>query len=343
MRLMSASLYVEQFYGSQNSNEHVFEIDTLKINDCQLSTEMTEKLLSCLRSFTSLTQLSITDSSFSFPPSPSKLLSITKLSAERVTSQSYEGLLSSLPGLRDIDITIDDAERDIPQITACLCRTGGQKLTRINLTAPSSLQSEKNIVVSRETVRGLGRLIREQTKDLQRLCLSGMKCLDAEDLVELVDLSSYSKALDSLHFQSLGGECFEYDQESGFRLLSVTKLSAKRVTSQSYEGLLSSLPGLKEIDITIDDAERDVPQITAGLRRTGGQQLTDITLTTLDSFRSEKNRVSRETMRGLGLLIRDQTKKCGQLSLIWVKCTDEEDLVYLIECCRRVKTMSSVW
>ncbi|XP_030849799.1 uncharacterized protein LOC105446736 [Strongylocentrotus purpuratus] len=233
-------------------------------------------------------------------------------------------------------------------------------------------------------MRGLGLLIREQTKDLQRLCLPGVKCLDEEDLVELVE-SSTLKALDSLHLQSLDGRCFEYDRESGFQvrkcrlstemtarmwsclrsfislnhltisdsslsftpsppeLLSVTKLSAKRVTSQSYEGLLSSLPGLKEIDITIDDAERDVPQITAGLRRTGGQQLTDITLTTLDSFRSEKNRVSRETMRGLGLLIRDQTKKCGQLSLIWVKCTDEEDLVYLIECCRRVKTMSSVW
>ncbi|XP_030849810.1 protein NLRC5-like [Strongylocentrotus purpuratus] len=129
---------------------------------------------------------------------------------------------------------------------------------------------------------------------------------------------------------------------STHELPSVEKLSAKRLTSQSYEGLLSSLPGLVHIDITIDDAEKDIPQITTGLRRAGGQQLTHIELTAPLSLPSEKNSVSRETMRGLGLLIREQTKKLQQLKLYWVKCTDEEDLVYLIECCRRVKTMSYV-
>ena len=98
---------------------------------------MTARMWSCLRSFTSLNHLAIADSSLSFPPSPHELPSVTELSAERVTSQSYEGLLSSLPGLIDIDITIDDAERDIAQITACLRRTGGQQLTHIKLTSPS--------------------------------------------------------------------------------------------------------------------------------------------------------------------------------------------------------------
>ena len=69
-----------------------------------------------------------------------------------------------------------------------------------DLTAPYSLPSEKKSV-SRETMRGLGLLIREQTKNLQRLNLSGMKCLDEEDLVELVESSTYSKALYSLHLQ----------------------------------------------------------------------------------------------------------------------------------------------
>ena len=174
-------------------------LSVLQVKEFRLSTEMTARLWSCLRSFTSLNHLTISDSSLSFPSSPPELPSVTKLSAKRVTSQSYEGLLSSLPGLRVIDITIDDAERDIPQITACLRRTGGQQLTRIDLTAPSSLPSEKKSV-SRETMRGLGLLIRDQTKDLQRLCLSGVKCLDEEDLVELVE-SSTLKALDSLHLQ----------------------------------------------------------------------------------------------------------------------------------------------
>ncbi|XP_030848455.1 uncharacterized protein LOC105438932 [Strongylocentrotus purpuratus] len=330
-----------------------------------------------------LRTLTISDSSLSFSPSPPELPSVTKLSAKRVTSQSYEGLFSSLPGLTDIDIDVDDAERDIPQITACLRRTGGQQLTRIELTAVSSLLSEKSSV-SRETMRGLGLLIREQTKNLQRLDLRWVKCSD-EDLVEIAESSTFLKALDSLHLQSLDGECFEYDRESGFQvkkcrlstemtarmwsclrsftsldhltisdsslsfppsppeLLSITKLSAKRVTSQSYEGLLSSLPGLIDIDITIDDAERDIPQITAGLRRTGGQQLTHINLRAPPSLPSEKNRVSRETMRGFGLLIREQTNNLQRLDLRRVKCTDEEDLVYLIECCRHVKTMSCVW
>ncbi|XP_030849902.1 uncharacterized protein LOC115927775 [Strongylocentrotus purpuratus] len=309
----------------------------LEIEQCQLSIEMTEKLWSCFRSFTSLNHLTISDSSLSFPPSPPDLQSVTNLSAERVTSQSYEGLLSSLPGLRVIDITIDDAERDISQITACLRRTGRQQLTHIELTAPSSLPSAKTSV-SRETVRGLGLLIREQTKDLQRLCLSGVKCLDEEDLVELVE-SSTLKALDSLHLQSLDGTCFEYDRESGFQLPSVTELLTESVTSQSYEGLLSSLPGLKEIDIAIDDAERDIPQIMAGLRRTGGQQLTRINITA-PSLPSEKQSVSSETMRGLGLVIREQTKNLQWLCLSRVKGTDEGDLVELVECCKHVKMMN---
>ncbi|XP_030849445.1 uncharacterized protein LOC105447176 [Strongylocentrotus purpuratus] len=361
----------------------------LEIEQCQLSTEMTTKLWCCLRSFTSLDSLSISDSSLSFPPSPPELPSVTELSAKRVTSQSYEGLLSSLPGLREIDITIDDAERDIPQFTACLRRTGGQQLIHIKLRAASSLPSEKKSV-SRETMRGLGLLIREQTKNLQWLNLSGIKCLDEEDLVELVESSTYLKALDRLHLQSLDGGCFAYDGKSGDQdecgllvkncqlstvmtarmwpclrsftslnhlsisdsslsfpssppeLPSVTKLSAKSVTSQSYEGLLSSLPGLREIDITFDDAKRDIPQITACLRRTGGQQLTRIELTAPYTLLSEKRSVSRETMRGLGLLIREQTKNLQWLRLFWVKCTDEEDLVDLIECCRHVKTMSEL-
>ena len=107
----------------------------LTIKDCQLlPTYITVKLWSCLRAFT-IHHLNISDSSLSFSSYPPELISVKKLSAERVTSQSYEGLLSSLPGLRDIDITIDDAESDISQITAGLRRTGGQQLTNIKLIA----------------------------------------------------------------------------------------------------------------------------------------------------------------------------------------------------------------
>ena len=169
----------------------------LGIQQCDLSAEMTKKLWSCLKSFTSLNHLTISDSSLSFPPPPPELPSITQLSARRVTSQSYEGLLSSLPGLRDIDITIDDAERDIPHITACLRRTGGQQLNYIRLEAPVLLPSEKKSV-SRETIRGLGRLIREHTKNLQWLCLSRVKCSAEEDWVKLVESCTQVKTINHL-------------------------------------------------------------------------------------------------------------------------------------------------
>ena len=107
----------------------------IQIRKCHLSNEMTTRMWSCLRSFTSLSKLSISDSSLSFPSSPPKLPSVSTLEAKNVTSQSYEGLLSSLPGLKEIDITIDDAERDISQITAGLQRTGREQLTEIRLQA----------------------------------------------------------------------------------------------------------------------------------------------------------------------------------------------------------------
>ncbi|XP_030848897.1 uncharacterized protein LOC115927296 [Strongylocentrotus purpuratus] len=197
---MSASLYVEQIPMYLDSDKNI-KIWTIK--DCQLSTEMTVKLWSCLRSFTSLKHLSISDSSFSFPSSPSELPSVTKLSAERLTSQSYTGLLSSLPRLRAIDITIDDAERDIPQINAGLRRTRGQHLKHIRLKALSSLPSEKKSA-SRETMRGLGLLIEEQTKNLQRLHLAGVESLDEESLVDLIECCRRVKTVSDVWFYLCG-------------------------------------------------------------------------------------------------------------------------------------------
>ncbi|XP_030848426.1 uncharacterized protein LOC105442431 [Strongylocentrotus purpuratus] len=164
---------------------------------------MTVKLWSCLRSFNSLNHLNISDSYLSFPPYPPELPSVLKLSAEKVTSQSYKGVISSLPRLRVIDITIDDAERDIPQIMAGLRRsyTGGQRLAYIKLTAPSSLPLEKKRVRS-ETLKKLGLLIREQTKNLQRLDLLGVKGTGEEDLVNLIESCRLVKSMSFVLLES---------------------------------------------------------------------------------------------------------------------------------------------
>eukprot|EP00057_Strongylocentrotus_purpuratus_P005232 XP_003730493.1 PREDICTED: protein sidekick-2 [Strongylocentrotus purpuratus] len=181
-RLMSSSLYVEQ---ELNSDELALSIDTLKIKDCQLSTEMTKKLWSYLRFLTSLKQLSISDSSLSFPRSLPDLPSVTKLSAERVKSHSYEGLLSSLSGLEEVDMTIGDAHtEDISQIQTSLRRhLTGQDLTCID---PHSFPSEWNeSSMLKKRIRGLGFLITEC-----QAILSGVIFGPKETVIDLVQSST---------------------------------------------------------------------------------------------------------------------------------------------------------
>ncbi|XP_030849891.1 uncharacterized protein LOC105446499 [Strongylocentrotus purpuratus] len=314
----------------------------LLVEKCQLSTEMTARLWSCLRSFTSLNHLSISESSLSFPPFLRELPSVTKLSAESVTSQNYEGLLSSLPGFRDIDITTDDPERDIPQITACLRRTGRQQLTHIDLRAPSSLPSEKNSV-SRETISGLGLLIREQTKNLQWLCLSRVKVTDEGDLVDLVECCKHVKMMNHLMLLGCGtksdGRLRHHitglnKSEKSLRVIALHDngqllLEKCQLSTEMTARLLSCLRSYTSLNhLSISDSSLSFPPSPPEL-----PSVTKI---------SEKQSVSRETMRGLGLLIREKTKNLQWLRLNDVKCTDEEDLVYLIECCRHVKTMSEL-
>ncbi|XP_041467416.1 uncharacterized protein LOC121417750 [Lytechinus variegatus] len=155
---------------------------------------MTSRMWTCVRSFTSLMRLTISDSSLSFPPSPPELPSVEKLSAVRVTSQCYEGVISSLPGVEDIAITMDDAEEDIARYTAVLRQKAGQKLTSISLHCPSSLSPERGRV-SRETMRGLGLFIKEHTKNLVLLYLEWVRCTDEDDIVYLIECCRRVKTL----------------------------------------------------------------------------------------------------------------------------------------------------
>ncbi|XP_041466108.1 uncharacterized protein LOC121416709 [Lytechinus variegatus] len=158
---------------------------------------MTSRMWSCFRPFTSLKNLTISDSSLSFPPSPPELPSVTKLSVKGKTSQSYNGLISSLPGVEYIDITTDYAEGDIARYTSALRLTAGQKLKHIRLygrSSWSSLSRERNRV-SRETMRGLGLVIKEHTRNIQKLHLRWVRCTDEDDLVYLTDCCRHVKEI----------------------------------------------------------------------------------------------------------------------------------------------------
>ncbi|XP_041465900.1 uncharacterized protein LOC121416469 [Lytechinus variegatus] len=164
---------------------------------------MSTRMWCCLSSFTSLNHLNISDSSISFPSFPPELPSITEISTERVKSQCYEGLISSLPGLVYMDIIIDEAEADIANITAGLRRTEGQKLKRIAIHAPSPLPSEKK-TVSSKTVRGLGLVIKEHIKNLKRFYLAEVKCIEEDDLINLIQCCRHIKTMECIRLSQCG-------------------------------------------------------------------------------------------------------------------------------------------
>ncbi|XP_041466368.1 uncharacterized protein LOC121416908 isoform X1 [Lytechinus variegatus] len=199
MLLKSPTLYT--VVGMQNlPDELKRQVKKVKFIGSTFSGDLTCRLWSCLRTYTSLRTLIISDFSLSFPSSPPELPSVTKLSVEKVTSQSYEGLISSLPDLVNIDITFDNAEGDISRFTAGLRQTGEQDHTHIILRAPSSLPSERRHV-SRETMRGLGLLIRQRFKNLKWIGLSGIIGLNEEDLVELLESSTSLASLAHLNLE----------------------------------------------------------------------------------------------------------------------------------------------
>ncbi|XP_063956655.1 uncharacterized protein LOC129263962 [Lytechinus pictus] len=350
---------------------------SVKIEHSVLTTVVTEGLWRCLKSFTMLSSLTISDSSIDFPPSPPELTSIRSLSVEKVTSQCLKSLISSLPG--STDMYIYDAEGDIAQITSAL---GGQKFERIIIRdTPSSFPSRKSPFWS-ETVRGPRLLI--DTDDTDCFILHSAKHSEDKGPVEVLESFAFLASLAKLKLEFRNGWSFNFEMTFGVKITkcqlspemtsriwsclssftslshltisdssisfppsppelpSITYLSTKRVTSQCYEGLISTLPALVYINIIIDDADGDIANFTAGLRRTGGRKLTWITLQAPPPLPSEKKTVSSKTMRGLGLLIKEHTKNLEYLILDSVKCTDEDDLVYLIECCRHVKTMEYV-
>ncbi|XP_063957253.1 uncharacterized protein LOC129263146 [Lytechinus pictus] len=346
-----------------------------------MASAVTDGLWACLKSFPMLNSLTISDSSVDFPPSPAELPSIRSLLVEKVALQCYNSLISSLPGLTDI-VYIDDADWDIAQITSALRRTGAKKLKRMIIRdTPSSFPPRKNPFRS-ETEGGPRLLFDKSDTNMLILhsarhsenkgpveVLESFAILAslAQLKLEFLDGCSFNfertfglemtkcqlspemttrvwsclRSFTSLNHLTISDSSINFPP-SPPELPSITELSTKRVTSQCYEGLISSLPALVYIIITIDDAEGDIAFIMAGLRRTGGQNLKHIILRTLYSLPLEKSHVSSKTMRGLGLLIKEHTKNLKYLTLYRVKCTDEGDLVYLIECCRHVKTMKGV-
>eukprot|EP00057_Strongylocentrotus_purpuratus_P014677 XP_011669151.1 PREDICTED: protein NLRC5-like [Strongylocentrotus purpuratus] len=167
------------------------QVRTVKFEGSTLTTDVTSGLWSCLKDFLMLDTLVISDSSLSFPPSPPELLSVTQLSAERVTSQCYEGVLSSIPGVRDIDVSIDVEETSNTFQITIASRPMNQTRAKdeqffvyIRLHALTGLTTDRKIE-SGETIGELSLLFEDLTKNQQRLHVSGVRGRDEEALVDL--------------------------------------------------------------------------------------------------------------------------------------------------------------
>eukprot|EP00057_Strongylocentrotus_purpuratus_P008275 XP_011662749.1 PREDICTED: uncharacterized protein LOC100890779 [Strongylocentrotus purpuratus] len=330
-RLMSASLYFEQFSGSLNSAKHVSNIDMLTIKDCQLPTEMTAILWSCLRSFTSLNHLSISDSSLSFPPSlPNigdyeNLIRFAAGTDNSLCIRIMEALLSNR--------YLDESER-YRILLDCSSETRGTEgnvssLVQRCVTAQSIVLKSPTVY----TVVGMQYLPKQLKLQVRTVKLEGSTlttdvtsglwtCLKIFWMLDTLIISD-----SSLSFPPSPPE-----------LPYVKKLSAKRVTSQSYKGVLSSIPGVRDIDVSIDVAETsNTFQITTASRpmnQTNAiimdeQFFVHIRLHALTAPTTDKNIESEETIGGLSLLFEDQTKKIQRLHVSGVRGRDEEALVDL--------------
>eukprot|EP00057_Strongylocentrotus_purpuratus_P022405 XP_011676879.1 PREDICTED: uncharacterized protein LOC105444385 [Strongylocentrotus purpuratus] len=169
------------------------EVRTVHFEGSTLNNDVTNGLWSCLGSFSMLHTLTISDSSISFPPSPPELPSFTNLSAERMTSFCYKGMLPLIPGVREIDVSIDVAELEMSntfQITTA-SRPMGQTRARdeqlfvhIRLHAWPALTTDRKID-SGESIARLNLLFGDQTRNQQRLHVYGVKGRDEETLVDL--------------------------------------------------------------------------------------------------------------------------------------------------------------
>ncbi|XP_063956653.1 protein NLRC5-like [Lytechinus pictus] len=221
--LRSPTIYTA--VGMQNlPSELKQKVLSVKFENSVLTTVVTEGLWRCLKSFTMLSSLTISDSSIDFPPSPTELPSIRSLSVEGVTSQCYKGLISTLPGLTDmiyIDVTIDDSEEDIAHIVSVLLRTGGQKLERIIIRdTPSSFPSRKRPLWS-ETEGGLRLLFDKSDYSdtaTNMLILQSARHMEKKGHVEVLESFAFLAQLARLKLEFRDGGSFNFERTFGVKV-----------------------------------------------------------------------------------------------------------------------------
>ena len=155
-------------------------------------------------------------------------------------------------------------------------------------------------------------------------------------------------SLTSLHHLDIESSSLALPHHSPPSLPSVRELGTRHLTSDSYRGLIGSLPGLNKMGycerdymhklILLTNPDADITQISLGLRHTGAS-LTDIVLDGADAVQRV---VSDASMRSLCDVIRDHSTRLEEIRL-YDMIIDYESLVRLVETCRNINTMRGIW
>ena len=149
-------------------------------------------------------------------------------------------------------------------------------------------------------------------------------------------------SLTSLHHLNIKSSSLPLPHQSPPPLPSVRELTTRHLTSDSYRGLIGSLPGLNKMgslgnDIYLANPDADIAQISLGLRHTGAS----LTYIHLDGEDAAQRVVSDASMRSLCDVIRDRATRLERISL-WRLTINDESLVRLIEICRAITTMRDI-
>lgn len=144
-------------------------------------------------------------------------------------------------------------------------------------------------------------------------------------------------SLTCLHQLCINSSSIPLPHQSPPPLPSVRRLSTRQLTSDSYRGLIGSLPGSENIGYSglyVGNPDVDIRYVSLGLRLSGAS-LTEISLNGQDAG---QRKVSNASMRTFSDVIRTH---CTRLEVIGLyrMTINEESLVELVDTCRAISTI----
>ena len=152
------------------------------------------------------------------------------------------------------------------------------------------------------------------------------------------DLWNSFSRLQSLEYLSIDSSSLNLPHQPPI-LHSVGTLVVYHLDSEDCRGLMASLPNLKHFTATVNDAEKEIGQLAMCLLENEKKVMSYIAL---HGLHAQQRVVPEQTMADLCSAIRFKTTMLEDLELhdLFI---EETSLVRLIEACRTVKSIRTIW